>query len=163
MKTVLIIRHAKSDQGFPGNDFERPLNDRGRRDAPEMAARLLEKKISINAFVSSPATRALTTAKMFCKTYNKTEADIILVSSLYHAGSPVFFDVISQLPDHLHTVALFSHNPGITHFVNDLHSGAEVDNMPTCGIFVAEADITGWKEFARAKKRFLFFDYPKNR
>ena len=62
MKTLYIIRHAKSSWGdFSLPDFERPLNERGKKDAPEMAKRLLDKKINIDAFVSSPAKRAKST------------------------------------------------------------------------------------------------------
>jgi phosphohistidine phosphatase len=162
LKTIFIIRHAKSDQSFFGNDFERPLNERGRSDAPVMAKRLLDKKYRFDALVSSPATRAKQTAAFFAEGLNMSPGGIILVSALYHAPSEVFYETVSGLPDDLNTVALFSHNPGITHFVNSLNSGAKIDNMPTCGIFAVSAGIKEWNGFARAKKEFLFFDYPKN-
>lgn len=161
MKTILIIRHAKSDQGFPDNDFERPLNERGKRDAPDMAGRLLGKKIRIDGFVSSPAVRAFSTATIFCKTYDGKESDILQVSSLYHAPAAVFYNVIAELPGKWDQVALFSHNPGITHFVNTLTSEVQLDNMPTCAVFAVEAGCSSWTEFKNSKKRFLFFDYPK--
>lgn len=161
MKTILLIRHAKSDQGFPGNDFERPLNERGKRDAPDMAGRLKDRKIRIDKFVSSPAVRAFTTARIFSKAYDYKENDILQVSALYHAPSPVFYDVIAQLSDQWDHVAIFSHNPGITNFVNSCTDEVQVDNMPTCGIFAVEADCEQWSGFEQAGKRFLFFDYPK--
>jgi phosphohistidine phosphatase len=161
VKTVFIIRHAKSDQRFFGNDFERPLNERGNTDAPEMAKRLLEKKIKIDALVASPAARAKETAQHFANILQIPAGGIIFISALYHAPAEVFFEVISNLPDELNTVAIFSHNPGITHFVNSLHTKAQIDNMPTCAIFAASADITNWGAFNKAKKELLFFDYPK--
>jgi phosphohistidine phosphatase len=161
LKQLFIIRHAKSDQTFFGNDFERPLNERGRSDAVAMAKRLLDKKYKIDALVSSPAVRAKKTAEAFASSLQIPVDEIIFVSALYHAPTEVFYDTIAALPDTLNTVALFSHNPGITYFLNSLNTKTRVDNMPTCAIFATEAVITHWKEFLKAKKEFLFFDYPK--
>ena len=72
MKTLLLIRHAKSSWDDPGlSDYERPLNDRGKKDAPMMAERLYERGIKIDAFISSPARRARKTAEQFVKQYKK--------------------------------------------------------------------------------------------
>jgi phosphohistidine phosphatase len=161
VKTLLIIRHAKSDQRFFGNDFDRPLNDRGKADAPVMAQRLLYKKIAIDAFISSPAKRAKKTAEIFCTAYKRFTDELIFVTPLYHAPSEVFYDVIQHIDDHIATAALFAHNPGITDFVNSL-TNTRIDNMPTCGIFAVAIPILNWAEFAKAEKAFLFFDYPKN-
>lgn len=161
MKKLFIIRHAKSDQSFFGNDFERPLNERGRSDAPFMAKRLLDKKYTIDALVSSPATRAKKTAELFSETLKMPAEKIIFISALYHAPPEAFYEVVSGLPDELNMVAIFSHNPGISYFVNSLNTGTKVDNMPTCAIFGISADITSWSGFNKAKKEFLFFDYPK--
>lgn len=162
LKRLFIIRHAKSDQSFFGNDFERPLNDRGKTDAQLMAKRLYNQKIKIDALVSSPAKRAKKTAEFFAEGLGKKTEDIIFISALYHASPDVFYEVISALPDEMDSVALFSHNPGITYFVNSLGTKTKVDNMPTTSIFAVAADIAKWIEFTRVKKEFLFFDYPKN-
>lgn len=161
MKKLFIIRHAKSDQNFFGNDFERPLNERGKNDAPMMAERLLKKQGRIDAFVASPARRAKQTAEYFADVYKSPADKVIFISALYHAAAEVFYEVIAALPDDLNTVAVFSHNPGITYFVNSLQTKVAVNNMPTCGIFALEVDIRQWKEFLKAEKNFLFFDYPK--
>ena len=162
MKTLLIIRHAKSSWDISTlNDFDRSLNDRGKKDAPVMAQRLLDKKIIIDAFVSSPAKRAKKTAELFCYTYDKNKDHIIFVPSLYHAAPQIFFDVIEQLNNDFESVAIFSHNPGITEFVNQLVENVHIDNMPTCSIFAVKINSTNWKDFIQAKKELLFFDYPK--
>lgn len=160
MKKLFIIRHAKSDQSFFGNDFERPLNERGRTDAPVMAKRLLHKKYRIDALVSSPAVRAKKTAESFAEILNIPSTEIIFVSALYHAAKEVFYEVIAGLPNELINVVIFSHNPGISNFVNSL-TETKVDNMPTCAIFSVSADIKEWSAFGKAKKEFMFFDYPK--
>jgi phosphohistidine phosphatase len=159
VKTLLIIRHAKAESSFTLNDFERPLNERGKKDAPVMAQRLLDKKIVIDAFVSSPARRAKKTAELFYETY-KAHDDIILISALYHAPAEIFFDVIKEVDDKFDTIAVFAHNPGITYFVNQL-AAVRIDNMPTCAVFAVKVNCNNWKDFAKAKKDFLFFDYPK--
>jgi phosphohistidine phosphatase len=161
LKTLFIIRHAKSDQNFWGNDFERPLNERGRSDAPVMAKKLLDKKYKPEALVSSPAVRAKQTAGAFAEIFKMPPDSIIFISALYHAPKDVFYETVAALPVHLNAVAIFSHNPGITYFVNSLNSGTRIDNMPTCGIFAVSADVTNWAGFSKAKKEFLFFDSPK--
>jgi len=161
LKQIFIIRHAKSDQSFWGNDFERPLNDRGRSDALLMAKRLLNRQVNIDAWIASPAKRAKKTAEVFAEAFKIEAGKIVFVSALYHASPEVFYDVISSLPDDLNNIAVFSHNPGITYFVNTLVEDIKIDNMPTSGLFAIQTNISRWKEFKPAKKEFLFFDFPK--
>jgi len=161
MKSLIIVRHAKSswDLSTP-NDFDRPLNDRGKKDAPAAAKRLVKKNVEIDAFISSPAKRARKTAKHFIKEYNRGKDEIILVAELYQAHAASFYDVIRNLDDSYNNVAIFSHNPGVTDFVNTL-TEVHIDNMPTCGIFAVKCDIDRWADFKDAAKQFWFFDYPK--
>jgi phosphohistidine phosphatase len=163
MKTVYIIRHAKSSwSDSTMSDFDRPLNERGKKDAPAMAEKLHDKKIKIDAFVSSPAKRAKKTCLAFSKVYGADKDDIIFVDELYNAAAHSFFEVISALDDKYKRVAIFSHNPGITDFVNSLVPSVEIDNMPTCAVFAVETDIEQWSDFKDSAKRFLFFDFPKH-
>ncbi len=162
MKTLLVVRHAKSSWAdFGLSDFDRPLNDRGKKDGPEMASRIKERGLKIDLFVSSPAKRAKRTARYFAEEYGLKKEDIKLVETLYEAPVSAFEKAVASLPSKANTVALFSHNPGITDFVNSL-TDTRIDNMPTCGVFAVEADIKDWEEFKQAEKKFLFFDYPKN-
>jgi phosphohistidine phosphatase len=162
MKTLLIIRHAKSSWDTATlSDFDRPLNERGKKDAPSMAKRLIENKVRPELFVASPAKRAKKTAELFIKEFDKSENEIVLVRELYHASVQTFYKVISDLDDGYNCVALFSHNPGITEFVNSLTS-VELDNMPTCGIFAVTALTNNWNQFSSCQKEFWFFDYPKS-
>ncbi len=162
MKTVLLVRHAKSDWGDPSlSDIDRPLNGRGKTDAPVMARRLLDKNIFIDAFITSPATRARKTARIFAKAYKKDKDDLIIRDELYAAPENVFYDVIENAGDKFKSIAIFAHNPGLTDFAN-LLTDTRIDNIPTCGIFAIHADCSKWKDFKEAKKEFWFFDYPKN-
>ena len=161
MKTVIIVRHAKSSWADIGMaDFDRPLNDRGQKDAPEMAAKLKKKGINIDLFISSPAKRAKKTAQFFAEEFEYPKEKILLVPQLYHAGVADFMEVIYKLPDTIDTIILFSHNPGITEFVNRL-TDIKIDNMPTCGVFAATVNCDNWVDFGQAKKKFYFLEYPK--
>ena len=162
MKTLILIRHAKSSWDAPGlSDFDRPLNERGKKDAPEMAERLKEKGIKVDQFVSSPAKRAKKTAKYFAEVFGQPKEDIVLVDVLYAANISVFRKVVGELENKNDVVAIFSHNPDITEYAASL-TNVKVDDMPTCAMFAVQAETNDWAEFETAEKKFLFFDYPKN-
>ena len=161
MKTLLLIRHAKSSWANPDeNDFDRSLNDRGKADAPLMAARIYNKKIPVDAFITSPAKRARKTCEYFIQQYKRSSEEIILKPELYLAGFSVFFHVIEQMNNNINHASVFLHNNGITDFVNQL-TDVRIDNMPTCSVFAIKIHTNSWKGFKQAKKEFLFFDYPK--
>lgn len=161
MKTLILVRHAKSDWSADGlPDFDRPLNERGKRDAPLMAARLAEKIKQVDAIVASPAKRAAKTAKIFAEQFGISKEDILYKDELYLPPPAVFYSVIEKLDDRFEQVLLFSHNNGITDFANEL-SNARIDNIPTCGIFAVQIATDSWADFRQAKKTFLFVDYPK--
>jgi len=160
MKSLLLIRHAKSSWDFDIDDFDRPLNHRGQKDAPEMARRLIKKEIKIDCFVSSPAKRAITTAACFAEAYGKKLKDIINVPSLYEPTIEAFYNAIENLDDDCKIVAIVSHNPAITSFATQLTS-VKIDEMPTCAVFAVKTDVKTWKEFSSVNKEFWFFDYPK--
>jgi phosphohistidine phosphatase len=160
MKTLILVRHAKSSHTFGiSSDFDRPLNDRGFRDAAEMGKKLFKKKIEIDQFVSSPAIRAKTTAELFVAEYNRKLKEILFIPALYHADPNNFNAVIKELEDSYNHVALFSHNPGITDFASGL-TPTPVTNMPTSSVFAVTAPINSWKDFAHAEKSYLFFYKP---
>jgi phosphohistidine phosphatase len=161
MKCLILVRHAKSDWGNPSlDDFDRPLSERGKTDAPAMARRLLDKKMKIDLFVSSPAKRAARTAKAFAEEFNAKKKRLIFRQELYLPSSSDFEKVIAEINNKFETVAVFSHNNGITDFANRL-TDTSIDNIPTCGVFAVKADCRDWKAFSGAKKEFWFFDYPK--
>lgn len=125
-----------------------------------MAQRLLDKKITIDAFISSPAARAKKTAGIFASAYKRDKDEIIFRPELYGAAEDVFYDVINTVSKKFQSIAIFSHNPGITEFAN-LLTDVRIDNIPTCGVFSIKADCDTWNGFKEARKEFLFFDYPK--
>ncbi len=162
MKTVLLIRHAKSSWDDASlSDFDRPLNARGTKDADSMSQRLKKQVASIDIFLSSPAKRAKTTAEKFAAAYKAGTDQLIFDKGLYLAPESFFYACINDINDGLDTVAIFAHNPGITDFANSLATKVKTDNIPTCGIFAVSININKWKDFETAPKELLFFDYPK--
>jgi phosphohistidine phosphatase len=162
-KSLFIVRHAKSSwNDHSQKDFDRPLNERGKKDAPAMAKRLhKEKDIKLDAIISSPAKRAFSTAKFFAEEFSINRKNILELPYLYEASIPDFYTAVTGLDNNYAAVALFSHNPGITAFANQL-TDAHIDDMPTCAIFALHLKLNSWKDFKDAEKKFWFFDYPKS-
>jgi len=161
IKQVLLIRHAKSDWNNPSlSDFDRPLNSRGKRDAPIMAKRLLDKKIDIDLFISSPAKRAKRTASAFAKEFDFKKKEIVFLGNLYGAEVDIFEEEIKNIDNAFDSIAIFAHNPGLTDFANRL-TDVRIDNIPTCSVFAVKIHTNHWTDFKEAKKDFWFFDQPK--
>lgn len=162
LKTLILVRHAKSSWSNLGlADFDRPLNDRGKTDAPEMANKTKDRGIKIDLFLSSPAKRAKKTARFFMDEYDVNKKHLVLIPTLYEAGITDFYNAIALIDAKFDTVAIFSHNPGITDFANQL-TGYHVGNMPTCGVFAVSLESKKWDDFKDVGKEFIFFDFPKN-
>ena len=162
MKTLIVVRHAKSSWANPGQkDFDRPLNERGKNDSPKMAEKLLAEGVKIDAFVSSPAKRAKQTCEAFVAAYDRKKEEIIFIDKLYHAPSDIYHETISGIKNKYDKIAIFGHNPGISDFINSLHNQEQSVEMPTCAIFAVKADVDKWEDFETAEKAFLFYKYPK--
>ncbi len=157
MKTLILVRHAKSDWTQDVPDFNRPLNERGHHTAPRMARFLKEQGIAIDHFVSSPAKRALTTCRYFAETYNQSA--IRKAEDLYEPHHEDFVHTLLNLSDTYQSAALFSHNPGISEFASSLVP--ESFEFPTCAVAVFEIDCEEWSQYEGAPKKLLHFYTPK--
>lgn len=163
MKMLYVIRHAKSSWDSPLlNDFDRPLNERGARDAPRMGKRLKEKKLIANLFLSSPAKRALTTAEKIADTLDYPIEKIKTDRDLFHAEDEEILRIVKHVSDKHEVVLIFGHNPGLTDFANRL-TDTSIDNIPTCGIVACNLNIDSWEQLDWGKGKVEFFDYPKNK
>lgn len=158
MKTLLLVRHAKSDWATDVLDFERSLNERGHKDAPKMAKFLKSEEVEIDTFVTSPAKRALTTCRYFAEVFENK--NIKKIEELYNASPTEFLEVIENLDDSVENVAIFSHNNGITYFANSL-TYENIEHMPTCSVIAFKIETENWTEFKKSAKEFLFFYKPK--
>lgn len=157
MKTLILVRHAKSDWPEDTEDFDRPLADSGFTEAQRMAEHLKSSGVKIDRMVTSPALRALSTCEIFNQGY---QAEMEMDKKLYNANENNFESVIYSLPDEVESVAVFSHNNGISNFANSIYDG--IFSFPTCGVVGFEVDCKTWSEFDGANKKFMFFHEPKN-
>ena len=160
MKTLVMIRHAKSSWANPlQSDFERPLNERGKEEAPAMGKKLKELKVIPDLIVSSTAKRTRQTAKRIAEATGYDADHIKWEEKLYHCIPSVFDEVIQDVGDKVKTVFIVAHNPGITDFVNELSAVFKIDNMPTCAVAAAQMEES-WSSFSSAEKKVFLFEYP---
>lgn len=161
MKKAIFVRHAKSSWADPSlRDFDRPLNKRGKRDAPFMAKVLRGKLQELDLIVASPANRAFTTATYFAEAFDIPVSGIRQEKELYHAYPSDILELVQQLDDKVDTVLVFGHNPAYTDFANRFTKDY-IDNVPTCGIFQLEANILEWSDFDESTARLTAFFYPR--
>lgn len=159
-KKIIIIRHAKSSwTDFNLSDFDRTLDDRGLKDAPVMAIRLKEAGHFPDKIITSSAVRAKNTAAYFAKTFSINQEETRL---LYHGEPEDYMEQIHMLDENISCIALFGHNPGITHIANLIKPGV-TDNLPTCGIIIAEMDgKIKWNNADWDKLKLINIMTPKN-
>lgn len=163
MKRLFLIRHAKSSWSDPDlRDFDRPLNKRGKHDAPVMARRLAKKGTAPDFILTSPARRALKTAKIIAAEVGYPKGKIRTDDAIYLADVPTLTNVIRKIDDVHKRVFLFGHNPGLTMLAFYL-TGYQVDNIPTCGIFSINFETSSWQDVGEGNGKVAFFDYPKKR
>ena len=161
MKRLYLVRHAKSSWKDPElDDFDRPLNKRGKRDAPVMGQRLQQRKTEIDLILSSPAKRAQETAKIIAEQIALDPREIHWFESIYTAGSQTLLHLVQKIENAFQNVMLVGHNPGLTTLAERL-TGTEIDNIPTCGIAAIDFEVDSWKKIGDAKGKLVFFDYPK--
>lgn len=162
-KRLFIIRHAKSDWKNTDwtSDFDRPLNDRGHKAAPEMGARLADKKIKPELMVSSPAVRAFTTAKYFAEAWDIKEGDIAIEPEIYEANIQILLSIINKFDNQYNSIAIFGHNPAFTDLANYL-TDANIPNMPTASVVIVDFEIDDWAMVAGGTGDAALFDYPKS-
>lgn len=161
MKTLILARHAKSDWQHAGlADHDRPLNRRGQHDAPRMGAHLAAHYPAPQRILSSTALRAASTAAILADALGIEAGAIEHLRRLYLADARTLLGVARALPDHLDTVMLVAHNPGMTDLVN-LLSDAGLDNLPTCGVARIGFEVADWSALTPGDGRLLSLDLPK--
>ncbi|CAN5385760.1 phosphohistidine phosphatase SixA [soil metagenome] len=162
MKTLYLIRHAKSDWSIEHlTDIDRPLNERGYNDAHKMSSIVKEKTIVPDLIISSPAVRAISTALIFCRNLNYDPKKIVINKNLYDTEVKDYLNCISKIDDKHALVFLFGHNPTITNTANVLTT-AVTEEMSTCCIAGIKSEQKTWAEFNKQNSELFYFDYPKN-
>jgi len=161
MKRLTLIRHAKSSWKHEGlRDFERPLNRRGWCDAPLMAERFATSGEIPTLIITSYATRALTTARIFALHLDIPIAQLQLNERVYDASADDLLQLIKTTPDHVTHLCIVGHNPGLNGLVTSLGVGS-VDNIPTTGIVALTLDIAEWSEAGNSSAIMNYSDSPK--
>ena len=156
MTTLVLVRHAKSDWGHPRlDDHDRPLNERGLRDAPAMAARLAASGVFPDAILSSSALRARTTAGFFGKALGVEPQPL---EQLYGAPASVLLGV--AVDSGVDSVLIVAHDPGMTVLAEQLSDGG-IAHMPTCAVarFIWRED--DWDVAASVEPASWSFDSPR--
>ena len=159
MKTLYIIRHAKSSwKDLSLDDFDRPLNKRGQRDAPFMGKVLKGLHVKPDIILSSPALRAKMTAEIIAKKV-KYSKKILFIDDIYEASAITLHRLLTKIDDKNSIAFLFGHNPGLNDLVEEY---VDVDeNIPTCGVVCIEFNAKSWSEISELNAKLISFDYPK--
>jgi phosphohistidine phosphatase len=160
MKTLFLVRHAKSsrdDTAMP--DRDRPLNDRGSRDAPKMGERLAKRDVKPDLILSSPARRALDTAEIIAKKLDYKRKDIVVDDRLYAVTADDLLAFIRELGDKLERVMVFGHNPELTELAHRLSS--KITHMPTCAVAEFTFDSKSWSNVGKDKPAKVALEYPR--
>ena len=161
MKTLYIIRHAKSSWKGIEDDFGRPLNSRGKSNAPMMGHVLFNKDIKPDLIISSPAKRAKTTALLIAKEIGYDKDSIVFNESVYESSTQNIIDIINSVSDEVESLAIVGHNPALTDVINVLSGSGRLDSLPTMGVFSIGFDLSSWKDVNYNSGDPLFFEYPK--
>lgn len=162
MKTLYLVRHAKSSWDDPSlTDQQRPLNKRGHKSAQLMGQRLSQHQIEVELIISSPALRALTTARYLADAIDYDQDTIQIDSDMYFSGIEGMLTLVQNCDPAINALMLVGHNPDMTAFSNFL-CGYHTSNMPTCAISTIEFD-TEWEKISRSKGTLVDYDYPKNK
>jgi phosphohistidine phosphatase len=156
----MLVRHAKSSwkqRELP--DHERPLNKRGRRDAPRMGERLAQREVEVDLIISSSSTRAVATAEALAEALEYAWDEIVVEERLYEAYAEEILEVIEEQDDWVDHLMLIGHNPGLTSLANHL-SSHDIENVPTCGVVQLKYRIGRWAEVGDTEPVEVSFDYP---
>ncbi len=161
MKTIYLVRHAKSSWKYPDlDDFERPLNKRGRKSAPFMGTILKKLKVAPDLILSSPANRASMTARIIADKIDYPLEKIRYRESIYEFSANALIEVIEHLDDVINKAMLVGHNPALTDLANFI-GDKPISNIPTSGVYCADLDIPSWAKISDSCGKSKFFEFPK--
>lgn len=158
MKTIYLIRHAHAQPGMA--DFDRPLSDRGKKEAALIAQKLLNRKVRIDAWFCSSSRRTTETAKLISDEMQNKISNVYTLDALYLASSQLLQEQIIQMGNDFASIALVVHNPGVTELASRICSEVFIDEMPPCAVFAVQSEAESWIDFFKNKIEFLFFVCP---
>ena len=160
MKRLYLVRHAKSKKDNPGmKDKERPLSRYGKREVEYIGKRMKRCGIVAQALYSSPAKRALDTARGIAEKIGFSRKKIKVVSSLYASNIPKLMKVIKSIDEKVGSAIIFGHNPEFLDLFNYL-TFRSIEEFPAGSVFGIYFNTDSWKKIARKKGKIVFFDCP---
>lgn len=164
MKRLTLLRHAKSSwKDLSQPDAERPLNNRGKRNAPEMGLRFAKRYPDVDyVLISSPARRAISTARLFAEAAGYAQENITVDDRVYLADVTVLNDIAAAFDDTWQHVVLVGHNPGFTDFVNKATKHF-IENLPTAGIAELQYHVDSWDQIETVQATLAELDIPKRK
>jgi phosphohistidine phosphatase len=155
MKKITLIRHGKSSWEYNVTDRDRPLSTRGVTDAKLVADHFINKKIKIPTTIfSSPANRALSTCKIFVKTFGFSESSIKIIDDLYDFDGQNVINFIKELPNDYDDVMIFGHNHALTS-ISNIFGNTFIDNLPTSGLVSLNIDIEKWTDLKKGTTEYI--------
>lgn len=162
-KSLFLIRHGKSTWGYENvSDMDRPLKNRGIRNAYEMSALLLEKKIQPDLIISSPASRALHTAVIICGQLKCSYNQIRIEELMYFSEEYAILDFIKNTSDAISYLMLVGHNPIISNLANMFFKN-QVDYMPTTAVAEFTFETNSWSRISRDKVIHESYNFPEKK
>ena len=163
LRRLYIIRHGKSSWDYYGlEDIDRPLANRGIRNAAEMAERLDAAGLVPGLIFSSPASRALNTALIMSKSWGLGPEQLQIHELLYDAYLKEIRQVVERAPAENTDLAIFGHNPSFTAYANSFLE-LPLDNLPTAGVVIVTLESESWEGIGRKHVKETYVDYPKRK
>lgn len=161
MKQLILVRHAKAaSEDASQNDSDRPLSERGREDVEQVAKRLRDRDIKLDALISSPANRAITTARFMAEFLGYTKSQIVEEQRIYDNTVEELIQLINETPDTVNSLMLVGHNPAFSSLASYLTNDSAID-LPTCGVICMKSEAD-WRDFRFHCATIAWQESPKD-
>lgn len=161
-KILYLVRHAKSSDADPTlQDFDRPLNERGFADAPEMGKRLKKLGILPDLIVSSPSKRTTQTIELLSAELGYKFEEIQWDSTIYRCSQEALLKAIKNTPNHIASAMFVGHNPSMTQIANLFQTDSVFQEVPTCGVVAIRFETNSWQNISKENAKLIFFERPR--
>lgn len=161
MKTLYLVRHAKAEEAKPGlRDFDRPLNARGEDQAKQVSKLLQQQAEKVEVILSSPAARALSTAKIIAQGIHYPLDEIVAIPDMYEASVEDLLEIIAMIKPHFNSAMLVGHNPTISTLAHQFSREIK-DDLSTCDVVVLSFDYKSWEKVIAHSGTLIKLIQPK--
>lgn len=154
MKSITLVRHAKSSWKYDVTDRERPLKSRGKNDAKLVSLEYLKHNLAVDKVFSSPAKRAYTTCQIFSKHVGFNINEVAVIDDLYDFGGENVISYIKSLSNDIDSIMIFGHNHAFTS-ISNIFGTAYMENLPTSGLVKIDFEIEDWKDIKKGVTKLI--------